>query len=84
LTSSENSSYKYKNILVLILSYQSTKPIANNGMRRTNLTGSLPHWVREWGVGDFEVRVNLKGWASREARELLGRENMCWAVLQIR
>jgi len=29
-------------------------------MRRTNLTGSLPHWVREWGVGDFEARVNLK------------------------
>ena len=53
-------------------------------MRRTNLTGSLPHWVREWGVGDFEARVNLKGWTSREARELLGRENMCWAGLQIR
>jgi len=82
LTSSENSSYKYKNILVLILSYQSTKPIANNGMRRTNLTGVTASLSQ--GVGDFEVRVNLKGWASREACELLGRENMCWAMLQIR
>ena len=55
-------------------------------MRRTNLTGvtaSLGHWVREWGVGDFEARVNLKGWTSREARQLLGRENMCWVGLQI-
>ena len=48
--------------------------------------GSRPHGaaaegydtrVREWGVGDFEARVNLKGWANREARELLGRESMC-------
>ena len=41
-------------------------------MRKTNLTGSLPHWVREWGAGDFEARVNLKGWASREAPRAIG------------
>ena len=51
-------------------------------MRRTNLTGVTASLGR--GVGDFEARVNLKGWASREARELLGRENMCWTGLQIR
>ena len=51
-------------------------------MRKTNLTGVTASLGQ--GVGDFEVRVNLKGWASREACELLGRENMCWARLQIR
>ena len=58
-------------------------------MRRTNLTGSLPHWVtaslgQGVGAGDFKARINLKGRASREACELLDQENMCRAGLQIR
>ena len=44
-------------------------------MRKTNLTGITTSLGL--GVGDFEARINLKGWASREVRELLGRENMC-------
>ena len=56
-------------------------------MRKTNLTGSLPHWVTALlgqGVGDFEARVNLKGWASREAPRAIGLRKYVLSGFQIR